>query len=101
MARQAAMEDALGGLRRVKELLEAKNSPAPEAVVAEARAAQGGIARWLLLVPMADVAEADTLFRAVRAADADGDGRLSESELATMDEDKRKEWRARVALVGD
>jgi hypothetical protein len=98
--RQQAMEDALGGLRRLKELLEAKQKPSPEAVAAEARAAQEGIARWLLLAPIKDVAEADALVRVVTAADADRDGRLSEAELATLPEPHRKEWKARVDLVG-
>lgn len=99
--RQQAMEDALGGLRRLKELLEAKQQPSPAAVAAEARAAQEGIARWLLLAPVADVAEADALVRAVGAADADRDGRLSPPEIATLPERQRKEWKARVDLVGE
>eukprot|EP00967_Tisochrysis_lutea_P149580 scaffold287813_cov36-Tisochrysis_lutea.AAC.3 len=100
-ARQRAMEDALGGLRRMKELLEAKVKPTPEALAAEARAAQKGIADWLALSPSKDVAEADELIRAVRVADVDLDGRLSSSELATLPEQKQREWKARVDLVGE
>ena len=61
---------------------------------------EGGIERWLSLVPKADVERCDALFRATREADANRDGKLDASELATLQSADRATWEARVALVG-
>ena len=55
----------------------------------------------LSLVPASDVREAERLFVATRKADADRNGKLSTSELATLEPADAARWRARVALVGD
>ena len=69
-------------------------------LAADARAAQEGMARWLSLVPQPDVQRAASLYAAVRAADADRDGKLSPLELESMPESVRALWKARVAYVG-
>ena len=69
-------------------------------LAADARAAQEGMARWLSLVPQPDVQRAASLYAAVRAADADRDGKLSPLELESMPEGVRALWKARVAYVG-
>ena len=56
---------------------------------------------WLALVPEGDVQAADSLFKAVRAADADRNGKLDDRELAELPAKDAATWRARVALVGD
>ena len=48
----------------------------------------------------ADVERCDALFRATREADANRDGKLDASELATLQSADRATWEARVALVG-
>jgi len=99
-SRQAAMEDCLGSMG---ELREALGAPAPVAnqVTSAVAAAQKGIASWLALVPQEDVAAAERLFVAVRRADVDHNGKLSDEEAKALASDDRAAWAARVALVGD
>jgi hypothetical protein len=84
-------------------LREALGAPAPVAnqVTSAVAAAQKGIASWLALVPQEDVAAAERLFVAVRRADVDRNGKLSDEEAKALASDDRAAWAARVALVGD
>ena len=97
--RALAMEDALQALENCRAALALQPADA-EAVASNAAAAKGGIERWLSLVPKADVERCDALFRATREADANRDGKLDASELATLQSADRATWEARVALVG-
>lgn len=94
------MDDALGGMQALLSRLEAPPADAA-GLAADARRAQNGIARWLLAVPAADVAAVDSLYKAVRMADSDRNGQLSEAELATLPAEQASVWRAKVALVGE
>ena len=76
-------------------------TPDPAAVTAAATAAERGISGWFALVPAPDVQRVDALFRQVRAADTDRNGRLSSDELATLPPTEQSVWSARVKLYGD
>lgn len=98
--RLAAMEDTLAAMETTKIALA---SPGPDvgAIVGSTGAAQRALARWLSLVPPSDVDRVDKLFKAVRVADADRNGKLSKEEAASLSAEDRATWQARVALVGD
>ena len=98
--RQAAIENTLNGMDALKQAL-AESAPDAERVVASAKVAKESMQCWLSLVPASDVREAERLFVATRKADADRNGKLSTSELATLEPADAARWRARVALVGD
>ena len=66
-----------------------------------AAAAERGISAWFALVPPADVQRVDELFRSVRLADTDRNGRLSSEELSALPPTQRSVWSARVELYGD
>jgi hypothetical protein len=70
-------------------------------VSSSAASAKAALGRWFSLVPSDDVLAVDQLFRKVRSADADQNGKLSAAELATLPASERAVWEARVALVGD
>lgn len=87
-------------MRNAKEEL-AKPDPQGREIRENARAAQQAINQWLAMVPEADVRRAFELFKNVRAADVDGNGKLSEAELGTLNQSDRDAWKDRVALVGE
>eukprot|EP00966_Prymnesium_polylepis_P023607 543287-Prymnesium_polylepis.1 len=88
--------DALQQLRtELKDAL-----PAPAVVRGCAARAQDGVARWLALVPAADVERVGGLIRAVRAADVDRNGELSAAELATLTQGDQLTWKKRQDLFG-
>ena len=97
--RALAMEDTLAAMESCQKSLAAK-APDADAIVGAAAAAKGGIARWLSLVPKADVERVDALYRAVRMADANRDGKLDATEAATISPADAATWERRVALVG-
>jgi hypothetical protein len=97
--RVQAMDEALQALADCRAAL-ADAAPDAAAVAASAATAKSAIGRWLSLVPTEDVSAVDRLLRAVRAADADRDGKLDQAELATLPAPARAVWERRVALVG-
>lgn len=63
--------------------------------------AQKSIKAWFAMVPTQDVDAVENLFRMTRGADANRDGKLDASELATLPEKEREIWIKRIALAGD
>ena len=63
--------------------------------------AKRNMAAWLSLVPEADLVAVDSLFRDVRAADTNQDGKLDEAELRSLTAVDRATWMARVEYVGN
>jgi len=98
--RRSAMEETLGAMEALKRSL-AGAAPDADEVASTTTSAQQAVERWFALVPPTDVQRVATLYRAVRSADVDRDGRLSESELAALSEADRSAWRSRVNLYGD
>ena len=99
-ARQQAFAQIIEAMRAMKDGLEAATPDAAQ-LLASARGAQQGMARWLSYVPADDVRRVEALLGAVRRADTDRDGRLSAGELGALSEEQRRVWQARVALVGE
>lgn len=98
--RRLAIREALDALEQCKKALE-EPSPERAAVTGAAGRAKAAINRWFGLVPASDTERVGLIFRAVRAADTDRNGKLSASELATLDAADAATWKARVAYVGD
>eukprot|EP00525_Craspedostauros_australis_P003633 CAMPEP_0198114264 /NCGR_PEP_ID=MMETSP1442-20131203/5694_1 /TAXON_ID= /ORGANISM="Craspedostauros australis, Strain CCMP3328" /LENGTH=307 /DNA_ID=CAMNT_0043771537 /DNA_START=48 /DNA_END=971 /DNA_ORIENTATION=- len=101
-----SMEDTMKSLQALLTTLQESSKTSTEQqqqpyVQAYALQAKQNLDRWFALVPSADVEKAERLFVATRQADANRNGKLEESELATMDEESREVWKKRVALVGD
>lgn len=63
--------------------------------------AQRFMTRWFELIPKEDVNDVDNLYKMVRKADVNRDGKLDANELLTLPEKERDVWIKRIALVGD
>jgi len=98
-ARFNAMEDTLNSLEAIKNELQ-KDSPDAAFVRSNAEAASAAISRWFANIPDADRRAVADLYIAVRKADQNRDGRLSDSELALLDETDQAVWKRRIKLVG-
>ena len=72
-----------------------------EEIVFNAQQADMNLDHWFSMIPMEDVKAVGRIFKEVRGADIDRDGKLSASELATLPEDDGEVWKKRVALVGE
>jgi len=96
--RYEAMESTMDALKALKNSLEKE---LPDKVESDADAAKSALGRWFGLIPPSDVAAVEKLFLAVRKADKDRNGRLSDDELATLSEADRNAWKKRVDLVGE
>ena len=55
---------------------------------------------WLSYVPPADVAKVDALLQAVRVADTDRNGKLSDAELGALSDEQAAIWRKVRDYVG-
>lgn len=98
--RKQTFEDAIGSLEKCKKALESE-SPDKSTITSSAARAKDAYTQWLGYIPKADVERVGQLFRSVRAADTDRNGKLSPTELATLAPDDAAVWKARVDLVGD
>ena len=97
--RKQTFEDAIGSLEKCKKALESESPDKSTITSSAARArTRTAVAR---LHSEADVERIGQLFRSVRAADTDRNGKLSPTELATLAPDDAAVWKARVDLVGD
>jgi len=96
--RYEAMEATMESLKSLRNNF-AKESP--DKITADADAAKASISKWFDLIPASDLAAVEKLFLAVRTADKDRNGRLSDDELATLSETDRTYWKKRVDLVGE
>ena len=98
LARQEAMAGVISALRELRDALrggEAATPPGDEmraTVQAKATAAQRAMQRWLSFVPALDVQRVDALLRAVRAADADRDGKLKGGERSRLGPEEQALW---------
>ncbi len=63
--------------------------------------AQRFMTRWFELIPKEDVNNVDNLYRMVRKADVNRDGKLDANELLALPEKEREVWIKRISLVGD
>jgi len=96
--RKTYMENTLNSLQALKDALALSNK---EEIVFNAQQADMNLDHWFSMIPMEDVKAVGRIFKEVRGADIDRDGKLSASELATLPEDDGEVWKKRVALVGE
>lgn len=97
-ARQEAMNAVISALRELRDALKAGAAATPDeamraSVTAKAAAAQRAMERWMSFVPALDVQRVDALLRAIRAADADRNGKLTGAELSTLGPDEQSLWK--------
>ena len=98
-ARSVACDDIIGGMRSLKDALDVE-PPDPAALKASADVAVKAMKLWLSYVPPADVAKVDALLQAVRVADTDRNGKLSDVELGALSDEQAAIWRKVRDYVG-
>ena len=98
-ARAVACDDVIGGMRALKDALDVE-PPDPAALKASADVAVKAMKLWLSYVPPADVAKVDALLQAVRVADTDRNGKLSDAELGALSDEQAAIWRKVRDYVG-
>ena len=96
-ARFNAMEATMADLEMLKKSLSTGDAASVEE---NSKAAQSALDSWFALVPNTDVRSVEQLFRDVKAADNNFDGKMSDDELATLPENERTMWKRRVAKFG-
>uniref|UniRef100_A0A6U3NLH8 Calmodulin n=1 Tax=Ditylum brightwellii TaxID=49249 RepID=A0A6U3NLH8_9STRA len=96
--RYEAMEATMKHLNDLKDSLGKGNA---DKINADAEAARKSLSDWFALIPSSDVKAVEKLFRAVRLADKDRNGRLSEGELAALSDTDRNIWKKRVNNFGE
>lgn len=100
LQRQRYFQDILADMEACRTALDASR-PDASLVSSAVSSAKRNMAAWLSLVPEADLVAVDSLFRAVRAADTNQDGKLDEAELRSLTAVDRATWMARVEYVGN
>jgi len=99
--RYNALEETMKSLERLKSTLASPNVSVLKDVLEDnAKASQAALASWFALLPPSDVTAVQELFEHAKKADLNRDGRLSDSELASLSFTEQELWKRRVAKFG-